>query len=429
MEKTYKIFISSCKRLLEKERQILSEVILMNNHLPVQMEYNFQGVNREYSIEVDKRKIRESDCIIFILSYLYGEIIGEKIGDKNGCPLKEKKHKNCDSCFDPKECKLSFTQFEYEYAKLLGKPIVVIYNRNYDSDKAFSDANEVYVNQYKGVDCQSTYYESKKKNILFVLDVIKKHAFPYNNHEDFVFACASAVKSVEDLLKMRENNGNNTQGLISYTYYFELQKELSKIAVSLEEIQRNGIEKIYQSQTLALEELAQEKDIYLGVDGTPQDIMILAIRGASFTGGMGHEWTRFVLDEEFKEGQKINVEFVLSDYRNEKLIEERYIAFPPTNASEKTLELYKEEYLQDMKRAQEKINQYRKRHLCKLYLHNEARLPFRMVFIGKYLYLSTFLRHVKATDAPVIKIPSTSTLYKVCREYYEGIRDNADRQF
>ena len=93
MEKTYKIFISSCKRLLEKERQILSEVILMNNHIPVQMEYNFRGENKEYSIEIDMEKIRESDCIIFILSYLYGEIIGKKIGDKRECPLKERMHK------------------------------------------------------------------------------------------------------------------------------------------------------------------------------------------------------------------------------------------------------------------------------------------------------------------------------------------------
>lgn len=89
----------------------------MNNHFPVQMEYSFQSDNREYSIEVDKKKLEEADCVIFILSYLYGEIIEEKIGNKEECPLKEKQHKNCDSCFGPRGCKLSFTQFEYEYAK------------------------------------------------------------------------------------------------------------------------------------------------------------------------------------------------------------------------------------------------------------------------------------------------------------------------
>lgn len=51
-----------------------------------------------------------------------------------------------------------------------------------------------------------------------------------------------------------------------------------------------------------------------------------------------------------------------------------------------------------------------------------------MVFIGKYLYLSTFLNNVKAADAPVMKILATSTLYKVCEEYYEWIKDNAERQ-
>ncbi len=428
MEKIYRIFISSCKRLLERERQILSEVILMSNHLPVQMEYSFQGVNKEYSIEIDKRKLQEADCVIFILSYLYGEIIGEKIGNKDECPLRENPCKNCDSCFDPKECMLSFTQFEYEYAKLLNKPIFVIYNKNYNCDKEFSEANRKYQEKYSENDCQSAYYESKRKNNFFVSNVIGKHAYPYINKEDFYTSCFSAVKSAEDILSKLEDDGNGNQGLIPYTNYCEIKKKYKKMEQILSELQKDGIEKIYQTQSIALEELAQEKDIYLGLNGEIQDICILAIRGSSFTGGMGHEWTRFVLDEEFKLGMTINIEFVLADYRNEKLIEERYTAFQSSRPSKKELEKYKKEYTQDMKRAQAKINQYRKDNPCILYLHNEAKLPFRMVFIGKYLYLSTFLNYVKAANAPVMKIPATSTLYKVCKEYYEWIRDNAERQ-
>lgn len=400
----------------------------MNNHLPVQMEYSFQSDNKEYSIEIDKKKLREADCVIFILSYLYGEIIDDKIGNKNECPLRENQHKNCDSCFGPKGCKLSFTQFEYEYAKLLNKPIIVMYNKNYNSDEAFSTANQIYIEQCKGKDCKKAYYGLQEKNDIFISDVILKHSYPYSDHKDFINSCALAVESAKKLLKERENTGNNYQGLIPYSYFAELNEKAKIIEKLLQEVKENGVEKIYSSQSVALEELAKEKGIYLGLDGKIQTIKILAIRGSSFTGAMGHDWTRFVLDEEFKSGMTINIEFVLSNYKNEKLIEERYTAFSSSKAPKETLEMYKRGYIQDMKRAHMKINEYRKAHECQLFLHNEARLPFRMVFIGKYLYLSTFLNKVKAADAPVMKIPATSTLYKVCEEYYEWIRDNAEKQ-
>lgn len=428
MDKIYRIFISSCKRLLEKERQMLSEFILMNNHLPVQMEYSFQSDNRKYSIEVDKKRLEEADCVICILSYLYGEIIEEKIGNKEECPLREKKNKNCDLCLGPKGCKLSFTQFEYEYAKLLDKPIIVIFNKNYNLEEAFTKANQIYREQYKGEDCKKAYYGLQEKNDVFISDVILKHSYPYSSHEDFIKACALAVESAIKLLGERENSGNINQGLIPYTYYAEIDRKVKTINKLLQEVKENGVEKTYSSQSVALEELAEEKNIYLGLDGNIQTIRILAIRGSSFTGAMGHDWTRFVLDEEFKLGMAIDIEFVLSNYKNEKLIEERYTAFSSSNAPKETLEMYKRGYIEDMKSAHAKINEYRKSHECQLFLHNEARLPFRMVFIGRYLYLSTFLNKVKAVDAPVMKIPATSTLYKVCEEYYEWIKDNAEKQ-
>lgn len=401
----------------------------MNNYLPVQMEYSFQSDNGDYSIEVDKKKLEEADCVIFILSYLYGEIIGEKIGNKEKCPLRKKQHKNCDSCFNPRGCTLSFTQFEYEYAKLLNKPIIVIYNKNYKSDEEFSKANAIYKEQYKENDCKKAYYGLQEKNDIFISDVILKHSFPYNNHEDFIYACNLAIESAKKMLIEQENSENNYQGLIPYAYFIKLEKKAEIIEKLLQELKGKGVEKIYSSQSDALKELAEEKDIYLGLDGKIQPIKILAIRGYSFTGAMGHDWTRFVLDEEFKLGMEIEIEFVLSSDKNEKLIEERYTAFfSPSKVHKETLEIYKMRYIQDMQRTHMKINEYRKNHKCQLFLHNEARLPFRMVFIGKYLYLSTFLNNVKATDAPVMKIPVTSSLYKVCAEYYEWIRNSAKEQ-
>ncbi len=428
MDKVYRIYISSCKRLLEREREILSRFILSSNHLPIQMEYSFQSDNSKYSIEEDKKKLEEADCVILILSYLYGEIIKKKIGNQKECPLGKRQNKNCGSCLTTEGCQLSFTQFEYEYAKLLNKPIVVIYNKNYKNDDAFFEANRIYKEQYNGEDCKKAYYIGQEKNDIFVTDIIMKHSYPYSNHEDFIIACTLAVECAKNLLKEKDNNENNQLGLIPYAYLGELKKKVKLMEESLQEVQDNGIEKIYLSQSLALEGLAKEKSIYLGINGEIQPIRILAIRGSSFTGAMGHDWTRFVLDEEFKSGMTINIEFVLSDYRNEKLIEERFAAFSSLNSSKEAFEIYKKGYVQDMETAQMKINEYRKSHPCQLFLHKEAKLPFRMVFIGKYLFLSTFLNNVKAADAPVMKIPCTSTLYKICMEYYEWIRDNAEKQ-
>lgn len=79
------MFISSCKRLLKDERKILCNAILDSGHLPIQMESNFTGSNSDYSIDIDKKKIEESDCVILILSYLYGEKIESKIGTCAAC--------------------------------------------------------------------------------------------------------------------------------------------------------------------------------------------------------------------------------------------------------------------------------------------------------------------------------------------------------
>lgn len=428
MKKIYRIFISSCKRLLEKERQILSDVILMKEHLPVQMEYNFLGSNTATSIEIDMEKLREADGVIFIFNYLYGEVIGKKFENPNICPLKERKIKYCNSCSDLDGCVLSFTHFEYEYAKLLDKPIVVIYNPNYNDEETFLQANTEYKEIHNGKDCQRAFYEHESKYTSFLTTVMQKHAFPYNNHDEFVKVSISAVGSIEDLLKRRETNGVVDQGLISYAYFSESEKQNMKITTILNQIKESGIEASFDCQASALKALEQEKDIYLGNDGKVQDIRILAIRGSSFTGGMGHEWRRFILDEEFKKDEVINVEFVLSNYRNETLIKERYTAFLPQQTNEKTLEAYKREYINDMKKVQQEITKYHESHPCKLFLHNEAKLPFRMIFIGKYLYLSTFLRLKKAVETPVMKIPYTSTLYKVCEEYYEWVKYNAEER-
>ena len=434
--KIYRIFVSSCIRLLEEERRILSDAILKNMHLPIQMEFQFSGTNSEYSIEIDAEKIQDADCVIFILSYLYGELIGEKISDRALCPLKDEQLENCEACHSKKGCRLSFTQFEYEYAKVLKKPIVVIFNKYYNDDERFLGENDKYRNLHNGDNCLSAYFAFKEKNGSFIADVVKKHAIPYVDRNSFQDACMRAVDSAIDAIREHENLGISKPGLVPYTVLSESEEKVKAIEEYLEQMKAKGIEAAYDSQSsalLALEEQAQRdhRSIYLGPQNEVADIRILAIRGASFAGVMGHEWTRFILDEEFKGDLPLKIEFVLSDPANETLIKERYDAFHVKSAfnNEQSYEAYKAGYKRDMEMVQSNIMNYKKVHPeCALYLHNEPRLPFRMVFMGKYLYLSTFLDSVKAVNSSVVKIPYTSVLYRVCDEYYCWVRQNSLRK-
>ena len=423
MDKVYKIFISSCKRMLEKERQIISETILINNHIPVQMEYHFLGSNSEYSIEIDKRKIQESDCVIFILSYLYGELIGGKFDNRNECPIKDNQHENCESCKSRTGCRLSFTHFEYEYAKKLNKPIIVLVQEKYNDDNAFYVDNEKYIKN-DGKDCKSIYFSGKEKNENFIADVLNHHSLIFKDIDSFITSSTRAVQNAIALIKEEENKGF-ALGLVPHSHYSELESRFSEIETAFNHIRTKGIEYVYDSQTTVLKALAEDtiENVYYGKDGKAKDIKVLAIRGASFAGVMGHDWTRFILDNEFKPEENINVEFILSNYKNEELIEERYTAFTKEkNSNQEALEKYKKEYMDEMKTVQQRIFEYQKTHPCRLFLHNESKLLFRMVFMGDYLYLSSFLKYKKAAESPVMKIASSSSLYELCKEYYEWVK-------
>lgn len=78
-----------------------------------------------------------------------------------------------------------------------------------------------------------------------------------------------------------------------------------------------------------------------------------------------------------------------------------------------------------MKRVKEILLNDEDEYECKLYIHNVAELPFRMVFLGEYLYLSFFLNAVKATDSTVYEVRQGSALYSACLEYYDRIKINS----
>ena len=185
--KIYRIFVSSCIRLLEEERQILSRTILQHGHHPFQMEFNFDGSTLERSLSVDMEKIQQADSVICILNYLYGEVIGEKRGDIHSCPLFQGdcKSVNCACRSEPySACSLSFTEFEYEYSKLLGKKVFVIFNRQYKDLVAFKRAISS-LDPQTANDYERAFMLFQRDNNRFVGQAIRYHAYPYSSIEEF----------------------------------------------------------------------------------------------------------------------------------------------------------------------------------------------------------------------------------------------------
>jgi len=428
IEKTYRIFIASCRRMLEEERQTLANIILSKGHLPVMMENSLVASNRDRPTDVDKDKIEECDAVIFVLSYLYGDLIGKKIETRKNCPLFEKKSeiKNCNPCSDHPEgeCGLSFTQFEYEYAKIKDKLIYVLCNENYNSDGGFQTANEDYKQTKDGSDCIGAYYKDNDKNISFVSGVTQKFVLHYKTKEEFLHNSSRALTAITTKLKERDDRGEI--GLIPSAHYFNLNKEKEGLQTRLEDLQQNGIVEIFDSQAAAIKAIIEEKpeDMYQGQDGNISRVKILAIRGDSFI-SMGRAWCQFIFDEKFKRNQKIPVEFILGDRENEKLIENRYRAFGGKSAKkhDRGYDVFKKDYYDEMGRAYSSIMKHREDQEHILYIHKESRLPFRMIFMGKYLYLSAFLAEEKATETPVMKILFSSSLYQVCEEYYNRVKE------
>ena len=432
LAKTYRVFISSTARLLQEEREYVSREILKNGMFPIQMEYSFTGTNTERSIEIDKKKIEEADAVVFILSFLYGEVIGAKIGEVANCPMNDPAAHICtgkNGRCKANDCSLSFTEFEYEYASKLEKPIFILWNKEYNNDSAL----EALAARLNDGSLRPDYYSGKTQNFKFVEPIRKNHCYPYKDSDpaDLEDSFKSKAREIAIDIKARlielDDDKTGAFGLVSYKLLQEAIQECEELKCRLSQ----SVEKVYKSQAEAISDLAEEsknKDIFLDEDNQVAPVKVLAIRGLSFTGnGMGHdEWSQFTLPDNFY-GQfgnrNIETEFILADSNNEELIKYRYSAFSNNAPSP---DVYMERYKRDMESVHERIRAVQQRgKICKLYYHNEKRLPFRLIFIGRYVFLSTFSKEYKATEAPVLRIPCTSSLYTVCKEYYNWIKQEA----
>jgi len=189
--------------------------------------------------------------------------------------------------------------------------------------------------------------------------------------------------------------------------YDVLEKTKSEIERELDFIKKKGLEKIFHSQCDAVADFRANCK-----NSNTSPIKILCIRGESFVSNREENWGSVVLTKRDKT-------VILGNPNNDKLIMNRYNANKNDDEVESDfLERYKEE----MKAVQVKI---KKRSECTLYLHNENKLRFRMLFVDNYLYLSRFADTKTASKSEVIKIPKDYALYSVCEDHYNQILTNA----
>ena len=95
------------------ERDTLRDIIWKRGHLPIAME-GFWGNHAQTSLDVVIENLKKADVVVIVLGFNYGAVIGNNMRCSK-CPIFEtctgKKGKR------QKECSISYTHFEYLYAK------------------------------------------------------------------------------------------------------------------------------------------------------------------------------------------------------------------------------------------------------------------------------------------------------------------------
>jgi hypothetical protein len=361
MKKTYRIFISSTVKDKENLRNKVEKHIISKYDFPIKSEY-FRGAGNDSPLPILMQKIEESDGIIFILGHKYGEIIAKKRISK--CPI-TKKYKSLKCNCKAQECNLSFVEFEYRYALLKNKPLVILYD-NCNSEITEPE-QDYFINELKNLGNVSEYIGTTFENEL--------------------------TKSYDALIKKIKTNEDNRidfYGLIPY-------KEFAK----LEPLEIKGT---YINQKELLKSLKQDS-IYELSKNNELIIRVLTMRGVSFL--PNGPWYRY-----FESKAKHVSKEIVWGYPNEAFAKHRFEEVEGNGilTNEQDMSKYWDE-----RKKQELPNIYSN------YIHTEPDIPFRMVFIGNYLFLSSY-RKKWLRSSPVIQIHRESPLYMLCEKYYDSIQ-------
>jgi len=191
-------------------------------------------------------------------------------------------------------------------------------------------------------------------------------------------------------------------------FHAELENGKLKIEQELENIKRkSGLIEVFENQSCAVRDFEKKhKDLKI------ETTKILCIRGDNFVKEGKENWSSIIPANSYEIT-------ILGNPDDENMIKNRYEAQKLRN--DETIEMFNQRYGSEMRRTQDILKTYQNNTV---YLHNESDLPFRMIFIGDYLFLSTFDKSIAASEVGVLKIYKSSTLYSVCEEYFNKIKSN-----
>lgn len=253
-DKTLRIFVSSVGIMMEEERKTLRELIWRNGHIPIAME-GFSGNHGQTSIEIVKDNLDHADVVIFVFGFTYGGIIGESLLCK-GCPVKNicnaKKRKSG-------SCIISYTNFEYLYAKQRKILSYCIIQKNIGDPTTFRKRLDIFIkkniedNNAESVkNTLLSEYFSKKEIYENLLSKAKKNWVSFYDANDFTNVSNSITKAFSDIQNQLVKNGENLPGLIDGNQVNKIVIEKNR---QIDELEKNMNQ--YQSIRDMLVELKQ----------------------------------------------------------------------------------------------------------------------------------------------------------------------------
>ncbi|MDE6284451.1 MAG: DUF4062 domain-containing protein [Bacilli bacterium] len=434
IDKVVRIFISSTQCLLIEDRQTIINTVLQHGAFPIAQEYDFQASNAVMPISKCEEKVEMADAIILVINAWYGSIVQENGERKKcaGCKIK-------DSCpyapsIDGKdnsngECQISYTHYEYLYANYIGKGenIYVLMRDGIIGSNNKVD-NKMFVNELTR--CQKECKRLKKKCSSCQQDLADIPSSFYNWIETITAHMRSTyidektliteIGRFTDLIKRDLGDSNQKEGLYPYSEFLKI----NTLANLYELLREKAIENLFNWQFRAIEdaEISRGKGtLYLKDAGDDRPLIrVLCFRGNSFVNGSDALWEKYIFSRETKHS---TIEFLLADLDNEEILKRRWQSFPRYD----TYDSFRKSYKGAMTKIQELLSLQNKEFDCQLYLHNESNLPFRMLFIGNSLYLSFFLNNTPAADSPVYKTTKGSSLYMICEEYYNRVKEQSKK--
>jgi len=207
----YKGFLSSVGECLTNERVIVREYLWKHSFIPIAME-GFVASNNTKSIDTIKKNLDNSDVLILLVGPLYGSLVNNM--NKTNCGLNK-----CSLC-NGEKCVISYTQFEYMYAKENKKLIYCLLHDKYDDCRFWIDKENM-----KGDESNHFMEEFQKdrgSKAGFVSIINEGQRLSFSDERGLEEGLSRMLQDIRDNL---HSEGN--MGLVSGDY-IEKNKELSE---------------------------------------------------------------------------------------------------------------------------------------------------------------------------------------------------------